>query len=59
MHSRMPDFQPKAILDFGCGPGTGMWVSKDQWSSVEKFTGVDISDDMLQACKYFSSRSFI
>ena len=22
---RLPDFQPKSVLDFGCGPGTVFW----------------------------------
>ena len=59
MKSRMPCFHPKTIMDFGCGPGTGTWAAKHQWSSLESFIGIDISDDMLQTCKYLSSMSFM
>ena len=26
---RLPDFQPKSLLDFGAGPGTAIWAALD------------------------------
>ncbi|OZJ05779.1 hypothetical protein BZG36_01299 [Bifiguratus adelaidae] len=46
---RVPTFQPKTVLDFGTGPGTALWALRDAFGgSVERFTGVDISDDVLR-----------
>lgn len=52
----LPQFQPKRVLDFGCGPATAgaavaeVWKTKDG-NSFAKYTGVDISRSMLDAAK--------
>ena len=27
IHQRLPDFQPKSVLDFGAGLGSGLWAA--------------------------------
>jgi SAM-dependent methyltransferase len=52
----LPQFQPRRVLDFGCGPATAgaavaeVWKAKDG-NAFEKYTGVDISRSMLDAAK--------
>ena len=41
-----PDFQPKSILDFGCGPGIGLWAAKQAWP-INKALAIDINQHML------------
>lgn len=38
---RVPDWQPKSVLELGCGPGTGIWAAKSVWPGVKTATGVD------------------
>ena len=41
IQERVPGWQPKSVLDLGCGPGTGIWAAKSVWPSVKTATGVD------------------
>lgn len=47
--------QPKSILDFGCGPGTGIWALSQVLNAdkIERIMGVDISDEMLLCANKF------
>ncbi|PVU95030.1 hypothetical protein BB559_002844 [Furculomyces boomerangus] len=46
---RIPDFKPKRILDYGCGPGTTLWSANEIWGGkVEYYYGVDVSENMLE-----------
>lgn len=38
---RVPNWQPKTILDIGCGPGTGIWAAKELWPSLQTAMGID------------------
>lgn len=38
---RIPSFQPKTVLELGCGPGTGIWAAKSVWPSINTSTGLD------------------
>ena len=41
---RIPDFEPKSMLDFGSGPGTAIVASQEHWSSsLIDIMAVDIS----------------
>lgn len=44
------DFDPKYIVDFGCGPGNSTQVLVNRWPSAS-VTGVDISDSMIAKAK--------
>ncbi|KAJ3298744.1 37S ribosomal protein S22 [Borealophlyctis nickersoniae] len=45
---RIPDFAPTTMLDFGTGPGTGIWAAYVEWGeSLKQSYGVDISEAML------------
>lgn len=41
IQERVPDWQPKTVLELGCGPGTGIWAAKSIWPSLTHATGVD------------------
>jgi SAM-dependent methyltransferase len=45
------EWQPKSILDFGCGPACGFFAARAVWPDLESFsyTGIDISQEMLDA----------
>lgn len=41
IQERVPAFQPKSVLELGCGPGTGIWAAKSVWPSLSSATGLD------------------
>lgn len=51
----IPNFTPKKVIDFGCGPGTAGACVKEIWNYGEnskfKYVGVDMSRSMLDAAK--------
>ncbi|MGC1554097.1 MAG: small ribosomal subunit Rsm22 family protein, partial [Bradyrhizobium sp.] len=38
-----PDFAPKSLLDVGAGPGTASWAAAETFSSLQRFTLLDIN----------------
>ncbi|CAG8790620.1 30172_t:CDS:10 [Gigaspora margarita] len=49
LSTRLPDFSPKNVMDFGTGPGTVIWAAHEVWgSNIENFLGIDISEAMLR-----------
>ncbi|MGA8898631.1 small ribosomal subunit Rsm22 family protein [Bradyrhizobium sp.] len=38
-----PDFAPSGLLDVGAGPGTASWAAAETFSSLRKFTLLDIN----------------
>ncbi|GCE31409.1 ribosomal small subunit Rsm22 [Dictyobacter alpinus] len=38
VQERIPDWQPKSLLDIGSGPGTALWAACEQWSSLQSLT---------------------
>jgi hypothetical protein len=47
-----PQFKPRRVLDFGCGPATAGAAVFDIWGrDAEKYVGVDISQSMVDAAK--------
>lgn len=53
LQALLPDFHPKTVLDFGCGPGTGGAATHSVWydKPVERYVGVDVSQSMIDAAK--------
>ncbi|KAJ1975426.1 37S ribosomal protein S22 [Dimargaris verticillata] len=51
LRTRLPDFQPHSVLDFGTGPGTAMWAALEAWDTgtIQRLLGVDISEAMLES----------
>ncbi len=41
IQERVPAWQPRTVLELGCGPGTGIWAAKSIWPSLTSATGVD------------------
>ena len=38
-----PDFAPDSLLDVGAGPGTASWAAAETFSSLQRFTLLDIN----------------
>ncbi|CAG8772787.1 7691_t:CDS:2 [Cetraspora pellucida] len=52
LSTRLPDFSPKNVMDFGTGPGTAIWAAHEIWgSNIENFLGIDISEAMLRTAE--------
>lgn len=52
LQKRLPDFEPKSVLDFGAGPGTASWVAKDFYDkSLDKYRVVEPSQSMADAAE--------
>ncbi|RKP09125.1 mitochondrial small ribosomal subunit Rsm22-domain-containing protein, partial [Thamnocephalis sphaerospora] len=53
LHNRIPSFAPRTMLDFGTGPGTGIWCvhSVVLPSTLQNYLGVDVSEAMLRAAE--------
>jgi len=46
-------FEPETMLDFGCGPGAGLWVANDLWKdTLRMYDGVDQSFEMCRTANY-------
>ncbi|GAB5586034.1 37S ribosomal protein S22 [Umbelopsis nana] len=56
LKERICNFEPKSMLDFGTGPGTGIWAAREHFE-LEKCTGVDISEDMLRMAEDLIEKS--
>ncbi|KAI9204581.1 mitochondrial small ribosomal subunit Rsm22-domain-containing protein [Polychytrium aggregatum] len=49
LKKRLPDFEPRSVLDFGTGPGSALWATRYVWPSTKiNALGVDVSEPMLQ-----------
>lgn len=48
---RVPNFQPKSILDWGSGPGTVIRAATTLWPSIESIVAVEPSEAMQLASK--------
>lgn len=50
--TRLPDFTPTRVLDFGSGPGTVLWAMRELWpQGVEHVNLVEPSRAMAAACR--------
>ncbi|XP_039769916.1 methyltransferase-like protein 17, mitochondrial isoform X1 [Ornithorhynchus anatinus] len=48
IQKRLPDFQPRTLLDFGSGPGSVSWAAHSTWGqSLREYLCVDRSAAML------------
>ncbi len=55
--TRMPEWQPRSVLDLGAGPGTAMWASAETFSAIESFTLVERDRRTLEAGKRIAASS--
>lgn len=46
---RVPAFAPRALLDFGAGPGTALWAAADLWPTLQTAELVEASAAMRDA----------
>jgi SAM-dependent methyltransferase len=48
-----PEFKPRRIVDFGCGPATAGAAAYSVWGpeGTSKYTGIDMSQSMIDAAK--------
>lgn len=50
--TRLPDFRPSRVLDYGSGPGTVLWAMREIWpEGVEHANLVEPSRAMATACR--------
>ena len=50
--TRLPDFSPSRVLDFGSGPGTVLWALREIWPlAVEHVNLIEPSRAMATACR--------
>ncbi|KAJ1643209.1 37S ribosomal protein S22 [Coemansia erecta] len=47
LSNRVPGFKPMTVLDFGCGTGSALWALQETFPGVDRYQGIDISEDML------------
>ncbi|KAJ2784251.1 37S ribosomal protein S22 [Coemansia javaensis] len=50
---RLPGLRPRAVLDFGCGPGTALWAAQAAWgpAAVARYAGIDVSEAMIRCAQ--------
>ena len=41
VQERIPNWQPKTMLDLGCGPATGIHAAKSVWPTIARATAID------------------
>jgi ribosomal protein RSM22 (predicted rRNA methylase) len=51
------DFAPKALLDFGAGPGTALWAARDCWPDLDGATLIEASGAMRKFGEAFAPAS--
>ncbi|KAF9172703.1 37S ribosomal protein S22 [Mortierella sp. AD010] len=51
VNTRVPDLQIKTFMDFGTGPGTGIWAANEVWKTPLQYTGIDASLAMLETAE--------
>lgn len=52
LHNALPKFQPKRVLDFGCGPATAAAAVSAMWpDAMRRYVGVDQSKAMIDAAR--------
>jgi ribosomal protein RSM22 (predicted rRNA methylase) len=51
---RMPEFQPKSILDYGAGLGSGMFAAVEMFPECLKYAAVEPNQDMRKLGKYLT-----
>ncbi|CAO3645639.1 unnamed protein product [Cunninghamella blakesleeana] len=56
LKNRLSDFSPNTMLDFGTGPGTAIWAAKNTFEDINKFTGIDLSEDMLRVAEFIEGK---
>ncbi|GAC1633759.1 MAG: small ribosomal subunit Rsm22 family protein [Chloroflexota bacterium] len=45
---RLPDFQPRTLLDAGAGPGTAAWAAVDAWPRLHRVTLLERNPRMTE-----------
>ena len=52
VQSLLPDYQPRKMLDFGCGPGTGGAAALDVWGEIPPPTEEEEQEQERSASRY-------
>lgn len=49
----LPNWSPKSMLDFGCGPGAGVWAARETWAdTLFDIVVVEPSRSMMQVAEH-------
>ncbi|RUP48424.1 mitochondrial small ribosomal subunit Rsm22-domain-containing protein [Jimgerdemannia flammicorona] len=60
IRGRMPTFVPASVFDFGSGPGTALWASREVFpESLASYRGVDISEAMIGVAEKLLTREWL
>ncbi|KAJ3316068.1 hypothetical protein HDV04_000277 [Boothiomyces sp. JEL0838] len=55
LHKRYPEFNPKSMIDFGVGTGSGVFAANLVWKDIQRTLGIDLSEHMLKVVERFSN----
>lgn len=47
IQKRIPNFEPKTVLDFGSGPGTSIICAKKIWNNIDNIIAIEPSNEMI------------
>ncbi|EFA75703.1 hypothetical protein PPL_10756 [Heterostelium album PN500] len=49
--TRLPNFKPETMLDYGSGPGTVIWSARETWPSLKSIRAIEPSGFMIDTAK--------
>ncbi|KAJ3257469.1 37S ribosomal protein S22 [Boothiomyces macroporosus] len=55
LRKRYPEFNPKSMIDFGVGTGSGVFAANLVWKDIQRTLGIDLSEHMLKVVERFSN----
>ncbi len=59
VRDRLPDWEPRSLLDAGAGPGTVMWAAAALWPGLARATLLEKDDGMIAAGKRLAAYSSV
>jgi ribosomal protein RSM22 (predicted rRNA methylase) len=57
VQQRVPQWQPRGLLDVGAGPGTSMWAASELWPSIQHSTLLERESDMIAFGKRLAAQA--
>jgi ribosomal protein RSM22 (predicted rRNA methylase) len=57
VRTRLPEFNPRSMLDVGAGPGTAMWAAADVFEELERVTLVERDINLIEIGKRLAANA--
>lgn len=57
VHARIPQWQPRSMLDIGSGPGTALWAAVEQWPLLQTLTAWEREAAFIHLGRRFATTS--